>query len=348
MPLSWLQARGSHHDIGLALGRWGARACHTHLLRSASWARVQRWRGSAQALALRQHVQRAFPWVLQELRGLATGLELPLEQVLLWNCRGDLWAMAPDGCTTVLAPTRLTHNEDGDPGFHGHCGLVQARPDAEPAFTSFVYPGSIPGHTFAVNDAGLAITVNNIRAHRAGAGVPRMVLARATLALRAPQEVVTLLRGHARAGAFHLGLGRAGAGHTVSVEYTHAAVSEQTVHAGARAHANHAVHAAQRGLPQTITASSGARQRRADALLRRGIPALAILADQTEAEPIYRDAPQDTDRENTLATADVDLSGDTPRWRVYSRPGHVQYELEGIRRCWAPAPHSRETESLTH
>lgn len=334
MPLSWLQARGSHHDIGLALGRWGAPACHRHLLHSEAWAGVQQWRGSAPARALQQHVERAFPWVLRELQGLAAGLELPLEQVLLWNCRGDLWAMAPGGCTTVLAPTRLTHNEDGDPGFHGHCGLVHAQPDAGPAFTSFVYPGSIPGHTFAVNDAGLAITVNNIRAHQASAGVPRMVLARAALALRTPQEVVTLLRGHARAGAFHLGLGSAGAGQTVGVEYSHAAVTVQTVDSGttAQAHANHAVHAGQQGLPQTITASSGARQRRARALLQRGVPPLDVLADQTEAEPIYRDSSHDTDNENTLATADIDLGGSTPRWHVYDRPGHAQYALEGIRR----------------
>lgn len=328
--LSWLQAAGSPHDVGLALGRWGAAACHEHLLQSSAWASVQQWRGSAEAAALRQQVQDAFPWVLQELEGLAAGLALPLEQVLLWNCRGDLWAMAPDGCTTVLAPTRLTHNEDGDPGFSGRCGLVQVRPDAGPAFTSFVYPGSIPGHTFAVNAAGLAMTVNNVRAHRAAVGVPRMVLTRAALTLEAPDQVIALLRRHARAGAFHLGLGRAGAGETASVEFSHVAVSVQPVQTGVVAHANHAIHAAQDALPQTITASSGARQRQAERLLHAGVSALDLLADQREAEPIYRDSPHDTDQENTMATADIDLQGDTVRWRVYARPGQPQFELDGI------------------
>lgn len=328
--LSWLQATGQPHDIGLALGRWGAAACHEHLLQASTWASVQRWQGSTEAAALHRHIEDAFPWVLQELEGLAAGLELPFEQVLLWNCRGDLWAMAPDGCTTVLAPDRLTHNEDGDPGFGGRCGLVQVRPDTGPAFTSFVYPGSIPGHTFAVNAAGLAMTVNNIRAHRAGTGVPRMVLTRAALALASPDEVIALLRRHARAGAFHLGLGRAGAAATAGVEFSHLAVSVQPVQAGTRAHANHAIHAEQQGLPQTITASSGARQRQADRLLAEGTDALAILADQSEAEPIYRDSPQDTDNENTMATADIDLSGNTVRWRVYARPGQAQFELDGI------------------
>lgn len=328
--LSWLQAAGSPHAIGLALGRWGAPACHEHLVHCAAWASVQQWHGRAPAAALHAHLQAAFPWVLRELEGLAAGLELPFEQVLLWNCRGDLWAMAPEGCTTVLAPTRLTHNEDGDPGFKDRCALVQVRPDTGPAFTSFVYPGSLPGHTFAVNDAGLAMTVNNIRAHRAGAGVPRMALTRAALTLGTPAQVMALLRGHARAGAFHLGLGCAGADATAGVEFSHLGVSVQQVQAGRLAHANHAIHAAQEGLAQTVTASSGARQRQSDRLLAAGVDALDILADQGAAEPIYRDSPHDTDHENTVATADIDLSGPAVHWRVYARPGAPQFELDGI------------------
>src|SRR3546814_9080312 len=54
---------------------------------------------------------------------------------------------------------RITHNEDGDPGFAGHCGIGLFSPDNGPRFASFVYPASIPGHTFAVTQAGLAMTV---------------------------------------------------------------------------------------------------------------------------------------------------------------------------------------------
>src|SRR3546814_14601750 len=68
--------------------------------------------------------------------------------LFLWNCRGDLWSMSPDGCTTVQLPMpdgpRITHNEDGDPGFAGHCGIGLFSPDNGPRFASFVYPASIP------------------------------------------------------------------------------------------------------------------------------------------------------------------------------------------------------------
>ncbi len=331
--LAWLHAEGSHYGIGLALGRWGARACHEHLLGSPAWAGIQRWRGSPRAAALRANLDLFFPWVGEELSGLAAGLELPPEEVFLWNCRGDLWALAPDGCTTVLAPTRLSHNEDGDPGFAGRCGLAELRPSTGPAFVSFVYPGSIPGHTFAVSDTGLAMTVNNIRTRQAAEGVPRMALTRAILAVRDPAEAVALLRAHPRAGAFHLGLGMAGADATHSVEFSAAGVSAERVETGRRVHANHAIHASQAGLPQLVTASSRRRQARGEALLAEGASALDILADQGDAaEPIYRDSAADTDEENTMATVDIDLGGPLASWTVYGPPGRAQYRYEGIRR----------------
>ncbi|MHA3904383.1 C45 family autoproteolytic acyltransferase/hydrolase [Castellaniella sp. WN] len=331
---AWVEARGSHHDIGRALGRWGAEACHRHLVRSDAWAQVIACRDRPEIPAMRTLLRQAFPWIGDELAGLAVGLDLPPDEVFLWNCRGDLWALAPDGCTTVLAPRRLSHNEDGDPGFAGSCGLAEVRPAGAPAFVSFVYPGSLPGHTFAVNETGLAMTVNNIRARRTGAGMPRMVLTRALLAAGSANTAVSILRAHPRMGAFHLGLGQAGESQTWSVEFSRAAVSVRPVTHASMVHANHALHEAQADLPQVITASSAHRQARGEALLAQGAEALAILADTgDDAEPILRRSPGDTDQENTLATADIDLSGTTVRWAVYA-PGAVEPHdrFEGLRR----------------
>lgn len=331
--LAWLYAEGTHHDIGLALGRWGAAACHERLVGSPAWASVLQWRDSPEAMAMRLYTEQAFPWIINELAGLAQGLELPFDDVFLWNCRGDLWALAPDGCTTVLAPARLSHNEDGDPALAGRCGLAEIRPARAPAFVSFVYPGSIPGHTFAVNDAGLAMTVNNIRARRATRGMPRMVLTRALLAVDSPEAAVKALRAHPRAGAFHLSLGQASRTGTQSVEFSGATVSVETVTTGRRIHANHAIHVLQAGLTQIVTASSRHRQVRGEQLLSQGVNALDILADQgDEAQPIYRQSDTDTDGENTLATVDMDLGGALVSWTVQAPPGTIHYRLEGTRR----------------
>ncbi|WP_417251785.1 C45 family autoproteolytic acyltransferase/hydolase [Castellaniella sp.] len=333
--LSWLDAHGSHYEIGLALGQWGADACQRHLVQSAAWAQVMAFRDHPGIGALHDLLHRHFPWIERELTGLAEGLGLPSQDVFLWNCRGDLWAMVPDGCTTVLQPQSLSHNEDGDPGFAGACGLARVRPIDAPAFVSFVYPGSLPGHTFAVNQAGVAITVNNIRAQGAQAtGLPRMMLTRALLASQSPAQAITILRKHPRMGAFHLGIGQAGAPASFSVEFTQEAVSVQPVRQGRRVHANHAIHDTQQGLAQVITASSQHRQQRGDTLAQDTTNALEILRDTSDAqEPILRLSAQDTDHENTMATVHINLSGDTPQWLVYE-PGQHQplFRFDGLHR----------------
>ncbi len=331
--LSLIELSGSPFEMGRALGRFGAQAAHSHLLASSSWHSVMAWRGSDAAGAMQTLVERHFPLVHQELLGLAAGLELPAQDVFLWNCRGDVWAMAPDGCTTVQLPLaagpRIAHNEDGDPGFAGYCGLGQFAPDDGPHFASFVYPASIPGHTFAVNEHGLAMTVNNLRTRQAAAGVPRMVLTRALLNQSGLPQAVELLRGMPRAGGFHLSLAQRGHRELLSVEFTAKGVSAQAIQAPAL-HANHAVHESIRGFPQVVTDSSLHRQRRGDDLLRArtaggadpaDIDPFSILADQGDKPyPIYRDAPDDSDAENTMATADIHVGARRVAWDVYERP----------------------------
>ncbi len=185
------------------------------------------WRGSDAARTMRKLVQQRFPRIHEELQGLADGLKLDADDVFLWNCRGDIWAMSPDGCTTVQLPSangpRIAHNEDGDPRFRNHCGLAIVAPDNGANFASFVYPASIPGHTFAVTRSGLAMTVNNLLARQVSAGVPRMVLTRAILNLATLEEAAALLNDAPRAGGFHLSLAQRGRTRCYSVEFTHGA-----------------------------------------------------------------------------------------------------------------------------
>src|SRR3546814_15567620 len=77
------------------------------------------------------------------------------------------------------------------------------------------------------------------------------------------------------------------------------------------------------GFPQVITDSSLHRQQRGDALLNglRTDP-LTILADQSNAEfPIYRNAAEDSDTANTMATADIHVGKEKINWQVYAQPG---------------------------
>lgn len=319
--LAFLEASGSPHDIGAALGRFGRRAVHEHLVRTRAWAAIVAPSQGARVQSMAAQVGARFPRCFAEIQGLAEGLGLPFDEVFAWNCRGDILTAAPDGCTTVQLPGArrvIAHNEDGDPGLRGHCALLYAMPTGGIAFTAFVYPGSLPGHAFAANDAGLVQAVNNIRCLDVGDGVPRMVLTRALLECGSLDDAVATLRGGPRAGGFHLTLAQAGDPRLLGIEFTARSCSVREITVPA-AHANHLVHPTTAGERQVVTTSSASRQRRADDLLAAGVAdPLAILRDVGgPGLPIRRDDPFDPDDENTLATAVFTLDRERLDWAVY-------------------------------
>jgi len=330
--LGWRRVAGNPRAIGQELGMAGREAVTRHLLSHPLWREVTDAAHRSAVRRMAANVASRFPDILAEIEGLAEGLGLPFEPVFAWNCRGDLLATAPEGCTTILLPGEapvIAHNEDGLPFFRGHCFMAEVAPDWGPGFVSFCYPGSIPGHTFGWSAAGLVQAVNNLRLTGVAPDIPRMVLGRAVLASQGLEEALGILNSGANSGGFHFALAQAGAGPIRSVEFGGGAVSVREVTAPT-AHANHALHhpAAESGA-QVITRSSSDRQLRAEALLVAGTGPVDILHDGGGAGhlPIYRDAPDDPDEENTLALGRMRLRGGEIEWQVYDRRhSHPRYE----------------------
>jgi hypothetical protein len=327
--LGWLEAGGSHHEIGLALGRQGRRAVHERLLATSLWREVTVPRHAPLVRRLLDTAAERLPWVVEELEGLAEGLGLPFLTVAAWNCRGDLLASVPDGCTSLVLPGEvplIAHNEDGLPCLDGACFLARLRPAGQPGFLTFCYPGSLPGHTFSLTAAGLVVTINNLRLVGVSPVLPRMVLSRALLAQPDLAAALALLETAPPGGGFHFTLAQAGVGEVLSVEVGGGGFSCRPVTAPAL-HANHCLHL---GAPQTITASSADRQRRGEALIAGGEGDPLVLLGDTGGPglPIYRRAPDDPDEENTLATALFRLTPAGVAWQL-SVPGEAGIR-EGI------------------
>ena len=173
-----------------------------------------------------------------------------------------------------------------------------------------------------MNEKGIVNTVNNIRAVHRPQGLPRQILARASLNANTLDEAITILIGQPRSGAFHHTLGQLGDARLFSVEATGQGCSVLPL-TTVTGHANHLVHAALAGVEQIVTDSSASRQLRLVQWRETQPPfdaaaAKAILSDTHDAElPIYRLAADDPDEENTLATAVFTLNANHVRWQIF-------------------------------
>lgn len=273
-----------------------------------------------------------FPEIHTEIAALAEGLELPFDHVFAWNARGDLLAGMGDGCTTVQLPGDapvIAHNEDGLPGLAGQCFLADLRPEDAPRVMSFAYPGSIPGHSFAVTGAGLVITVNNLRLIGVTPDIPRMVLTRALLAVPDRDAALSLLRDAPPSGGYHLSIAQVGARDIWSVSFGGGEV-HVVEHSHPALHSNHALVSGPVMSRQTITTSSRDRLFRGIDLLEQGADPLSVLGDKAGAGlPILRTARDDPDDENTIAQFLARVTATGIDWQVHA-PGQAEAAHKGV------------------
>jgi hypothetical protein len=341
-----IEVAGDAYQIGRGLGEAAARAFRETVVEVERYRVLKRdWSGSERLMTLLGAARQAYPDYLREIEGIADGAGASFEDVFLWNCRGDFPGGGSEshahtaGCTTVMlpgagdAPAIIAHNEDDQAELDGHCFMVRVIPSDGIAFTSFYSPGLLPGHTFAVNDAGLVQTINNIRPHDQQAGIPRHIIARAVLACADMDAALAVLGRRDRASGFHHNLGQAGDSRLLSVEApASVCVARHVVYAAV--HTNHLVFSECADIAQEVADSSAHRQRRAEALISDGAldgrDALVILGDDADEDlPICRKRRDGTDPGYTLACAVFEMARDRVAWRVHGHPREAA-ALSGI------------------
>ena len=342
MTLPLIQATGDPFAVGFALGRQARTAIHEVLPRVAEFRDLGERRGGARLKILETAIRDCYPRYFRELEGLAAGADFDLAHLLAWNCRGEFrfaegaTTLEAAGCTTVLSPARdgrpaiVGHNEDGEPELHGHCFLVDVTQEEGPAFTSFCYPGLLPGHTFAVTGHGLVQTINNIQPHDLRDDLPRQIVTRAVLDCPDLDQALAVIARHDRASGFHHGLAQAGDPRVFGVEAPPEGCYAKEI-TGPYVHANHMIEAPFAESAQTTTPSSTRRQARGEELLmsgvRNGDDARHVLFDSADDElPIYRRCADGPDSGFTHATAIFEIHEDRVAWQVYhdadEPPGH--------------------------
>ncbi|WP_250470026.1 C45 family peptidase [Caballeronia sp. GAFFF2] len=318
---------GTPYQIGFGLGVLARPAFDPYMAQNEAWLELSATANRARAMSLLRITQSVFPEYLEEVRGLAHALSWSVDDMFLWQCRGEFLSRTRDGCSTLACRTNggmlIAHNEDGDPFLVGNCPMVDVRPAGKPGFHAFLYPGSIPGHTFAATNAGLVQTINNVRASETRDGVPRIFLCRAVLDAGSLDAAMAILNGSLRAGSYHHTLAMRGDSRLFSIEAIPSRCSVIQSEA-AHVHSNHLVHPVLAGEKQVITCSSLDRQKRLNVLMQssRGVLSeqdiLGAMFDRSnDGLPIYREDSDDPDHENTLATAVIKIFIDEIKIDVY-------------------------------
>ncbi len=343
-----IEAAGTPEDIGRTIGAAVADSFADAVLAEPEFMETEAlFAGTSYLAHLSDAADTTYPKYMRELTAMAEAIGIDPARLFLWNCRGDLrfppeTAQArldalSDGCTTLMAPGNfaqdkpavIAHNEDGSGAFMKHRYWVRVHPDATPGFESFLYPGMLPGHSVAVNGAGLVQTINNIRASDLKPGIPRHFVCRAILDEDSIPGVIGHLARRDRASGFHHALGMIGEESPLSVEAPASTTIIRTV-AAPMAHANHLLDNTFEDSDQAITASSKYRQDTVDAYLAEGgdpsTPEAILFqrsddSDAAHGESVLR-RPGDggDDYGCTLATAVFRIHADRIAWTVHASP----------------------------
>jgi isopenicillin-N N-acyltransferase-like protein len=126
------------------------------------------------------------PDAMEELRGIAEGAGVRVEQVMLINIRNQLGAAAPpEGCTAVLVEPRasasgagiVAQNWDNDPATDAFSVVLTRRPAGKPAFMTFTRPGEVA--YLGLSAAGMGMALNAMPGAQRRSGVPWYFLLRA-------------------------------------------------------------------------------------------------------------------------------------------------------------------------
>ncbi|MCP4679678.1 MAG: hypothetical protein GY854_30140 [Deltaproteobacteria bacterium] len=223
-PFPVVEARGTPLEIGKAVGAMTKKRIHKGIeLRREWFDDLKKFALADRANRIDNFVsaiEKFHPDVLAEMKGMAEGSGLPLDDILVLNMQAELGALKSantscegscEGCSSLHLVQEgralLAHNEDGHDAYRHLMSILRLKPEGKPAFTSLAYPGLIPGSVPAINEAGILMTTNFIGVEKVRTGVPRYVLGRAAIGARSIGEAVQTVTSKEAAYSFHANFG---------------------------------------------------------------------------------------------------------------------------------------------
>ncbi|PIO07034.1 hypothetical protein COT47_01820 [Candidatus Woesearchaeota archaeon CG08_land_8_20_14_0_20_43_7] len=186
----YLEVSGTNYNMGRMIGDAMSKRLHDHLIyvHDLYATKLSKENLHKSISALYAKVETYFPQYLDELKGMADGSGLSINDIFMINseeslisyCKG-LQKKEPSKCTTFAFKCDdgmfLGHDEDWAPGYESKLFIVKGNPDKGPSFLALNYIGSVAGTSVCLNSNGIAFSGNSIL-YGAKEGVPKSIILR--------------------------------------------------------------------------------------------------------------------------------------------------------------------------
>ncbi len=217
-PPPLVRVSGTHREIGRQIGE----ACKKqvqhgvengrNLVADAYEQLELTWAGAQiQARKYLPFAQERYPQYVEELMGIAEGADVAFEDVSVVNAMEAVTmdALHLTRCTSMAVNDERTadghilmaHNEDWVPEDEDDVFIIHASPKNEPPFLAMTYGGLLPNIGF--NAYGIAQMCNSVYPNDSRIGTPRVVVSRAVLASRTPDEAIRHMLSAQRAAGYN-------------------------------------------------------------------------------------------------------------------------------------------------
>ncbi|MBN2387059.1 MAG: hypothetical protein JXB85_08560 [Anaerolineales bacterium] len=219
-PPPLVRVSGTHREMGRQIGEATRKQVHhgiensRQLLESAYQQLELTWDGAQiQARKYIPFAQERYPQYVEELAGIAEGANVAFDDLAVVNAMEAVTvdALHLTRCTSIAVNDERTsdghilmaHNEDWVPEDEDDVFIVHASPKEEPPFMAMTYGGLLPNIGF--NAYGIAQMCDTVYPNDSRIGTPRVVVSRAVLACKVPDEAIrTMLSAQRAAGYNHV------------------------------------------------------------------------------------------------------------------------------------------------
>ncbi len=217
-PPPLIYVKGTHREMGRQIGE----ACRKqvqhsiengHILLASAYQQLElTWEGAQiQARKYIPFAQERYPQYVEEMQGIAEGANVDFDDLSVINAMEAVTmdalhltrctSMAVNDERTADGHVLLAHNEDWVPEDEDDVFVVHATPKHEPPFLAMTYGGLLPNIGF--NAYGIAQMCDSVYPNDSRIGTPRIVVSRAVLAARTPDEAIRHMLSAQRAAGYN-------------------------------------------------------------------------------------------------------------------------------------------------